>query len=229
MFIGHFGVGFAAKPAAPRVSLGALFAAAQFLDLLWPTLLLLGVERVRIAPGATAFTPLVFEWYPVSHSLVAVLGWAALVAAGFFALRRDRRGAIVMGLLVASHWLLDLLVHQPDLPIVPGGAAFGFGAWNSVPLTLAIEVPLFVLGVWLYVRATVATDAVGTWSLVGLVAFLLAIYAGNLFGSPPPSVTAIAWVGQAQWLLVLWGFWVDRHRRVRSPAPVARFGPARAG
>ena len=79
MFIGHFGAGFGAKAIARQVSLGWLFAAAQFVDLLWPTLLLAGVERVRIVPGATAVTPLVFEHYPVSHSLLAVLGWALLV------------------------------------------------------------------------------------------------------------------------------------------------------
>jgi hypothetical protein len=221
MFIGHFGVGFAAKPAAPQVSLGWLFAAAQFLDLLWPTLLLLGVEQVRIAPGTTAFTPLAFDSYPVSHSLVAVLGWAVLTGATFFVLRRERRGAIVLGLLVASHWFLDLVVHRPDLPILPAGPLVGLGLWNSVPLTIAVEAPLFAFGVWRYARATTARDATGQWALVGLVAFLLAVYAGNVFGSPPPSVAAIAWVTEAQWLLVLWGFWIDRHRTVAAPAATA--------
>ena len=101
MFIGHFGVGFGAKPLARRVSLGSLFLAAQFLDLLWPTLLLLRIEHVRIAPGATAVTPLVFEHYPVSHSLLAVLAWAGLIGAAFFSVRRDRAGAIVVGALGA--------------------------------------------------------------------------------------------------------------------------------
>jgi hypothetical protein len=214
MFIGHFGVGFGAKSFAPRVSLGTLFLAAQFLDLLWPTLLLLGVERVRIVPGATTVTPLVFEHYPVSHSLVAVLVWAVLVAAVHLTLRRNRIGALVVGVLVMSHWALDAIVHQPDLPIFPGtGMVVGLHAWSSLPLTLAIEVPLFVIGVWLYVRTTVPTSPIGTWGLWGLVSFLFLIYAGNLCGSPPPSTLAIAWVGQLQWLLVLWGYWVDAHRR----------------
>jgi membrane-bound metal-dependent hydrolase YbcI (DUF457 family) len=140
MFLGHFGAGFAAKAIAPRVSLGWLFAAAQFIDLLWPTLLLAGIERVRIAPGATAVTPLVFEHYPVSHSLAAVLAWAALVGALYFAVKRDRRGATVLAALVASHWFLDAIVHAPDLPLYPGSATLaGMGAWSSLPLTLAIE------------------------------------------------------------------------------------------
>ena len=220
MFIGHFGIGFAGKAAAPRVSLGALFLAAQFLDLLWPTLLMLGIERVRIVPGATAATPLLFEHYPVSHSLVAVLAWAVLVGVIFFAMRRELRGAVVMGLLVASHWFLDLIVHQPDLPILPNGPMVGLGAWNSVPLTIALELAFFGLGVWLYLRSTAARDRVGTWALAALVAFLLMIFVANLLGDPPPSVGAIAWSGQAQWLLVLWGFWIDRHRTARAAVPV---------
>ena len=219
MFIGHFGVGFAAKSVAPKVSLGSLFLAAQFLDLLWPTLLLLGVERVRIFPGATTVTPLLFEHYPISHSLIAVLGWAVLIAFLYLLLRRERIGAGVLGVLVISHWALDAIVHQPDLPLSPGSATvIGLNAWSSLPLTLAIEMTLFALGVWLYSRATSPKDAIGRWSFAGLVVFLLGIYAGNLFGAPPPSTEAIAWVGQLQWWLVLWGYWIDKHRHVSAHA-----------
>jgi membrane-bound metal-dependent hydrolase YbcI (DUF457 family) len=219
MFIGHFGVGFAAKSVAPKVSLGSLFLAAQFLDLLWPTLLLLGVERVRIVPGPTAVTPLLFEHYPISHSLIAVLGWAVLVALLYLLLRRERIGAGVLGMLVISHWVLDAIVHQADLPLFPGRATvIGLNAWSSLPLTLAIEVTVFGVGVWLYSYATWPKDAIGRWSLVALVVFLLGIYAGNLFGAPPPNTEAIAWVGQLQWLLVLWGYWIDKHRNVSAQA-----------
>lgn len=218
MFIGHFALGFAAKSVAPRVSLGTLFLAAQFIDLLCPTLLLLGLERVRIEPGATAVTPLVFEHYPFSHSLLAVLGWAVLLALVYGVFRRDRRGAVLLGALVLSHWGLDLLVHRPDLPLLPwGDVRLGLDAWSSLPLTLALEVPLFWFGVWLYSRSTVTRDAAGRWGLWGLVLFLFAIHGVNLFGAPPPSVQAIAWAGQLQWLLVLWGWWVDRHRRALAP------------
>lgn len=219
MFIGHFAVGFAAKAAAPKVSLGTLFLAAQWIDLLWPTFLLLGLERVRVEPGATAVTPLVFEHYPYTHSLLAVLVWAALLALAHGLFRRDWRGAVLLGGLVLSHWVLDLLVHQPDLPLVPwGDVLLGLNAWSSLTLTLALEVPLFAFGVWLYARSTVALDASGRWGLWGLVAFLFVVHGGNLFGSPPPSVLAIAWLGQLQWLLVLWGYWVDRHRRPAGAA-----------
>jgi hypothetical protein len=220
MFLGHFGVGFAAKRYAPRVSLGVLFLAAQFIDLLWPTLLLLGVERVAIAPGATVVTPLDFQHYPVSHSLLAVLGWAVLVGGGYLALRGTRREALVLALLVLSHWLLDALMHRPDLPLAPfGDTRVGLGLWNSMTATLLVEMPLFFVGAWFYARATRARDAAGRWGFRGLVVFLLLIHAGNLFGEPPPSVTAIAWLGHAQWLLVVWGFWLDRHREPRGGAP----------
>ncbi|MCZ8250836.1 MAG: hypothetical protein O9318_00040 [Hylemonella sp.] len=217
MFIGHFALGFAAKSAAPQVSLGTLFLAAQFIDLLWPTFLFMGLERVRIEPGATAVVPLVFEHYPYTHSLLAVLGWAVLIGGLHFLLMRERRAALVLGLLVLSHWVLDLLVHKPDLQILPwSDTVVGLRLWSSLTLTLALEVPLFVLGVWLYARGTRASDAGGRWGLVGLVLFLFVVYAGNVLGSPPPSVEAIAWVGQLQWLLVLLGYWVDRHRRLRG-------------
>ncbi len=219
MFVGHLGVGFAAKSVAPKVSLGSLFLAAQFLDLLWPTLLLLGFERVRIVPGATAVTPLVFEHYPISHSLIVALGWSVLIAFFYLLLQRERIGAGVLGALVISHWALDAIVHYPDLPLFPGSdTVIGLNAWSSLPLTLAIEGTLFALGVWLYSRTTSPKDAFGRWSLVTLVVFLLGIHAGNLFGDPPPNIEAIAWVGQLQWLLVFWGYWIDKHRHVLAQA-----------
>jgi hypothetical protein len=219
MFIGHFGVGFGAKALAPQLSLGTLFLAAQFLDLLWPSLLLFGVERVDIVPGATTVTPLAFTHYPVSHSLLAVTGWALLLSGVHYALRRDRRGALLVGLLVVSHWLLDALVHRPDLPLVPGGELLvGLGLWNSLPATLIVEVPLFALGALAYARTTVAVDASGRWGFRGLILFLGLVYAANLLGPPPPDAVAIAWAGQLQWLLVLWAYWIDRHRRARRAA-----------
>jgi hypothetical protein len=210
MFIGHFGVGFAAKRVAPGVSLGTLFLAAQFIDLLWPTLLLAGVERVEIRPGANP--PLAFVHYPVSHSLVAVLGWAVLIGGLHFGLRRHLRAALVVGAAVLSHWVLDLLVHEPDLPLAPGAARVGLGLWHWPLTELALELALFAAGVALYVRMTRSADRIGTWALWALVAFLVVVHVANILGPPPPDVAAVAWVGQAQWVLVAWGYWVDRHR-----------------
>lgn len=214
MFLGHFAVGFGAKRLAPRASLGTLLLAAQFIDLLWPTLVLLGVERVRIAPGITAVVPLDFEHYPISHSLFAVVGWALLFGAVYFLIRRDRRTSLVLGLAVLSHWLLDWITHRPDLPLFPGSARVGLGLWQSLPATLIVELSLFAVGVALYRRVTCAADRTGHWALWSLVILLVVIYAANLFGTPPPDATAIGWVGQAQWLLIAWGYWLDRHRPV---------------
>jgi hypothetical protein len=214
MFIGHFGVAFGAKPLAPKVSLGAMFMAAQFLDLLWPTLLLLGLESVRIAPGATAVTPLLFEHYPISHSLLTVAGWSLGFAIVHWLLYKNRSDAIILGLLVLSHWVLDLIVHQPDLPLAPGSSIkVGLNLWSSLPGTMLVEMPIFAIGIWFYLRATKPLDRSGVWGLWSLVLFLLVIYFGNFFGPPPPDVKTIAWAGHAQWLLVLWAYWVDQHRQ----------------
>lgn len=213
MFVGHFAVGFGARALAPRASLGTLVMAAQFIDLLWPTLLLFGIESVRIEPGATAMTPLNFVYYPYSHSLAAVIAWAAGFALVYWYYRRFLREAVVLGIAVVSHWLLDAIVHRPDLPLYPGSETMiGLGLWYSLAGTLVVESSLFVGGVWLYLRATKPTDAAGTWAAWGLIAILAAIYLGSIFGEPPPGVHALAAVGEAEWLLVAWAYWIDRHR-----------------
>ena len=228
MFLGHFGVGFGAKAAAPKTSLGTLFLAAQFIDLLWPSLLLVGLETVEIAPGITKVTPLDFTHYPITHSLVAVLVWAALFAGVYYLLKRYPKGAWICGLAVISHWVLDALTHRPDLPLVPGGAArIGLGLWNSLPATLVVELAIFAVGVGLYLRATRAADPIGSIALWALVGFLLLVYFGNIFGTLPPSVTALAWVAQAQWLLVIWAYWIDRHRRAHEKTDPLQLSSAR--
>lgn len=213
MFLAHFGVGLGAKAVAPKVSLGSLFLAAQFIDLIWPTLLLLGIERVNIITDGTRHPPLDFVYYPFSHSLLAVIVWAVLFAAVYFIARGNRIGAVVLGLAVISHWLLDLVVHYPDLPLYPGdGPLLGFSIWSSPVISMALELSIFAAGMWLYLRSTRASDATGKWALWSLAAMLLLTQIANAFGAPPPSSTAIAWVGQAQWLIVIWGYWVDSHR-----------------
>jgi hypothetical protein len=217
MFLGHYAVAIGAKKVAPKTSLGTLLAAAAFLDLVWPVLVLLGLERVVVAPGATAFTPLDFEHYPISHSLLMSVAWGIAFGAAYFFVRRDRRGAAVLAALVVSHWLLDAVVHRPDLPLTLGGdARIGLGLWNSIPGTLAVELAMFAAAVWLYVGATRARDRIGSLGLVAFLLFVLAIYAGAAFGPPPPSATAIAWSDMGQWLVVLFAAWIDRHRSMRS-------------
>jgi hypothetical protein len=214
MFLGHFGLGFGAKKAVPEVSLGTLFLACQFADLLWPTLVLRGVERLEIEPGATRMTPLDFVSYPYSHSLLMLGVWGIAFGAIYAGVRRSRwRAAVALALLVVSHWVLDVVTHRPDLPLtVTGSARVGLGLWSSVPGTLAAELIVFFVGFLLYARSTVARDRVGSIGLWSLVLFMLVVYAASVFGPPPPSSRAVAWSAQAMWLLVVWGYWVDNHR-----------------
>ncbi len=216
MFIGHFGAGMAAKAAVPRVSLAMLFVAGQWADLLWPVLLLAGVERVRIVPGWTRVSPLDFTSYPVSHSLAALVGWAMLLAAIHFGLRRDSAAALVVAALVVSHWFLDALVHRPDVPVWPGGPRVGFGIWNSVAGTIGVETAFYGAGILLYLRTTRSRDRIGSWGLAALLLFLYAGWAASLSGAPPPGVAALAWTSIALGLLVIvWAYWVDAHREPR--------------
>jgi membrane-bound metal-dependent hydrolase YbcI (DUF457 family) len=213
MFIGHFAVGLGAKAAQPKIPLATLFLAAQFLDLLWPTFLLLGWERVAIKPGITTVTPLDFTFYPISHSLLMVLGWSILLALLYWLWQRSFPGALVVGLCVLSHWLLDVVMHRPDLPLYPGDSPrVGLSMWNSLPGSLLIEGTLFLLGVGLYARSTTASNKQGKFGFWALVAFLILVQLANYFAPPPTSTTDIAWAGQLQWLLVLWAWWIDRNR-----------------
>ena len=201
------------KRVAPRTSLGATFVAAQLADLFWPIFLLLGVEQVRIAPKEhNPFLTLDFVNYPWSHGLLPELAAGAVVGGLYFAMTRYGRGAIVVGLLVPSHWVIDLLVHVADLPLYPGGAGrYGFGLWRSPTTTVVLELLVFAGGLAIYARTTRARDHIGRYGLWSLAVFLLALYAAS-FGPPPPTVKALAWTALIGWPLTLWPWWVDKHR-----------------
>lgn len=215
MFIGHFGLGLAAKKIDNKPSLGTMFFASQFIDLLWPIFLLIGLEKVLIEPGNTAFTPLNFIHYPLSHSFIAVFCWATIFGAVYFFFKRNLKSSLLLGVLVMSHWVLDFVTHRPDLPIfLEDGIKVGLGLWNSIVLTIIVEGLIFFTGVYLYLKVTKAKNKkaqVGFWSLL---IFLCIIYLLNIFGSPPPSEKAIGFVGMSLWLLVAWGYWIDKNRSV---------------
>ena len=212
MFLGHYGVAFAAKRAAPRTSLGALAFASQFLDELWPILLLLGVEKVRIVPGIMAMNPLDFTYYPWSHSLVMAIVWGILIGSVYFLLRRYGSGAWTLGLLVVSHWFLDVPMHGRDLPIWPGASSpkVGWGLWNYAPFPHIIELAIYAVGIFVYARATHARDRIGRWGLWAFVLTLAIIYLAS--SGPPPSERVLAWSAMLLWLFVPWAWWVDKHR-----------------
>ena len=214
MFLGHFAVGFAGKRFAPRLSVGTLLFAPLFLDLIWPIFVLLGWEHVRVVPGATKFTPLDFVSYPWSHSLHMTLFWSGLVGILVRAVTRDSRSAIWAGCAVASHWLLDWITHGPDLPLWPGGPRVGLGLWNSVAGTVILEVLMFVIGLWIYLRATRPRGGRGRLSLWSLVATVTLLYFANM--QAPPAGTrerSIAVMALAGWLFIPWGWWIESTRR----------------
>ena len=212
MFLGHFGLAFAGKRVAPRPSLGTAVLAAQWADGVWPILVLLGLEQVQIRPGITRVTPLDFVSYPYSHSLVADLAWAAVFALVYGTLRKDWRGAGWLAMLVMSHWVLDVVAHRPDMPTWPGGPKLGAGLWDSMAATLVAEFALLGIGLWLYMRSTVARDVLGRVLLWTFAITLAVLFLAAVFGPPPPTVFALAVTGLLGWLFVLWAYWIDRHR-----------------
>ena len=224
MFVGHYGVSFAGKKPAPRLSLGVLFLAVQLLDILFAVFVLMGIEKLRIVPGFTAFNPYDLYWMPYSHSLLGALLWSTLTTlVALVALRRlrsrDRRTAAgVLGIAVFSHFLLDLPMHTPDLPIGldAGSPKIGFGLWNYPAVALAAELAVLAAGGALYLRATRAKSrgyAVGTWVLA---VFLVVLTLATPYFPAPPGGRAFA--AQA---LVLYGLlaaaaeWIDRGRATR--------------
>ena len=218
MFIGHFAVGFASKKFAPRCNLAVLMAAPLWLDILWPIFLLLGWEHVRIDPGNTRFTPLDLYDFPWSHSLLISLVWATLFAGVYYAVAGYRTGAIVVWTGVVSHWVLDWITHRPDMPLYPGGRRYGLGLWNSIPGTLMVEIAMFVVGIWLYVQVTRARDWIGRYAFWAYVLLLLAAYVSDRFSAPPADVMRDIAKPAAVItpILLLWTWWFDRHRELRS-------------
>jgi len=214
MVLGHYGLAFAAKRIAPRTSLGTLVLAAQWLDELWPIFLVLGVERVEVKPGVLPANALDFVYYPFSHSLGMAIVWGLVVGGAYYMMRKDRRSAVIVGLLVLSHWILDFPMHAPDLPLWPGSSTrVGLGAWRSIPLTILLELIVFIPGLVIYLRTTRARDRIGTWALWGMVVFLALVFFSG-FSSPPPSAKAIGYAALGIWLFVPWSYWIDRHREV---------------
>lgn len=216
MFIGHTAVGLASKRWAPRSSLLVLMAAPMLLDLIWPIFLLLGIEHVRIQPGATRLTPLDFYDYPWTHSLVMSIAWGVLFAVLYFAFTRYGRGAVVVFIGVVSHWVLDFVTHRPDLPLWPGSPKYGFGLWNKPPIAIVVESALFAIGVMLYRDTTRPRDRMGSVVMWVFILMLAATFIANASATPPPNDRIIAWSALSLWVLPLWAWWFDAHREVRS-------------
>ena len=230
MFLGHYGAALALKRAEPKVSLGTLFVATQLADVLWGAFLLLGWEHVRLLPDDNPLLTLQFYDYPISHSLVSALGWGVAAAALYYSwptreTTRHWQASVLVGATVASHWLLDLVVHVPDLPLAGNDSPkVGLGLWRHFGLSVALELIVLTAGVAIYVRGRSRRHPLRPGRL-GLVLFLLiGMYLASLLGPPPPSIAAIG-LGDLGFLLVmgLLAAWADR---AATPAELAAH-PAR--
>lgn len=231
MFVGHYAVSYAGKSLAKTVPLWHLFIAVQFLDILWGLFVLLGIEHVRIVPGITAASPLDLYHIPYTHSLVGALLWSAACGAAYHAWRGRKAGpraGVIVGAAVFSHWVLDLLVHRPDLPLVGDRFKMGLGLWNFPTAALALESAVLLGGLFLYLRATRPAARSSTYAFVlfGIVPLLMQV--GTMFGPPPGSPSVVATTG-----LVAYGAfagvaaWLERKRAPAGepagvPAEVAR-------
>lgn len=190
-----------------------MFLAVQWLDLLWPILVLMGVEKVAIEPGNTVLTPLNFISYPWSHSMLMAIGWGVLFAIIYYARTKNRNASLLLLFLVFSHWILDWITHRPDLQLTPfSEMRVGLGLWNHKWMEMIIESGMFVIAIFLYINMTKAKNKTGIWALWSLVLLLLIIFYMSVFGPPPEKVNQIAWAGLAQWLFVAWGYWIDNNR-----------------
>ena len=216
MFVGHYGVSFAAKRCDASVPLWVLFVAVQLLDVAWAPCVLLGIEKVRIIPGITASNPLDLYYMPYTHSLLAAILWsaAAFVLYRLAALHSRKAAALVVAAAVFSHWLLDLVVHRPDLPLYDDAVKVVLGLWNRPVLAFGLEAVLLFGGMWLYFRTGAARRT--ATAAFGLI--LLAVQASSVLGPPPPSDKAAAATALVAYVVfaVVIGL---LERRPRSAAP----------
>ena len=213
MFIGHYALGLAAKRLAPHTSLGTLFVAPTLADLLWPVFLLLGLEQSHVVPGPNPLLTLWLDDIPWSHSLFTLIVWGAALGFLYKARGGDKRAAIVIGVLVVSHWVLDFVTHRPDMPLYPGGPKLGLALWNYPILDVIVESAMLLAGVVIYLRTTRARDAIGRWGFWGLIVLLAGSYYSTLFTPTPTDIHALAIGGIVfAWLFVIVAWWVDRHR-----------------
>lgn len=213
MFIGHYALGLAAKRYAPRTSLGTLFAAPTLADLLWPVLVLFGLEQSHVVPGPNPLLTLWLDDIPWSHSLFTLIVWGAVFGLIYKARGGDKKAAIVIAVLVVSHWVLDAVTHRPDMPLYPGGPKVGLGLWNYPAANVVVETVMLGAGAVSYLRTTRARDGIGRWGFWGLLVLLAGSYYSSLFTPTPTDIKALAFGGIIfAWVFVLFAWWIDRHR-----------------
>jgi membrane-bound metal-dependent hydrolase YbcI (DUF457 family) len=215
MFVGHYGVSFATRRADPSIPLWVLFIAVQWLDVLWASFVLLGIEKVRIVPGFTASNPLDLYYMPYTHSLVAAILWSAAATAVYrYLVRAPGRASVLVGLAVLSHWVLDLIVHRPDLPLYDNTAKVGLGLWDHPVWAFGLEATLLFGAAALYLK----TQPSARVAIIMFGLAMLGVQAYVFFGPPPVSANAAASTALGAYVifaLVIW-FLVDRRAIARA-------------
>jgi len=218
MFVGHCAVALVAKRAEPTINLGTFVFAAMFADFAWCVFMLLGVEHVQFKSGMGAGNYFYATNIAMSHSLLMDAVWATLLGSVYLLWRHFPRGALILFLVVLSHWLLDVVSHRPDMPIAPGmHAHVGLGLWNSIPATLLVEGGFWSLAIILYVRVTRPKSLTGNFVFWSGVVLLTLVWFSNIAGPPPQNPRAAPFASLIIFsVTVAWAYWVDG---VRVPRP----------
>lgn len=219
MFVGHYTAAFALKGKVKDTSLGMLFIATQFVDILFFPFVVYGIEKMRFVEGFTAVNDFDMYFYPFTHGLVGSVVWAAIFYAVYYfiiAKGSINRKAIAwaMALGVLSHWFADLIVHTPDLPIVNGEPKFGFGLWHSKEMTFAVEAIFLIVGLVFYLKKTSAVSKVGNYAAIGLVVFLLLVNYLNLYVLPKENDINVLTISALASFFIFAGIahWVEKKR-----------------
>lgn len=183
MIAGHFGFAAGVKAAEPQVPLWALMLATVWLDIVFVPLFLAGIETLQPVAGAHGGYGANVIHADYTHSLVGAVGLSVVfgTACGFL---WKLRSGIVLGLASFSHWLLDLVVHRADMPLLPGDIAhfskFGFGLWRVPQTTIGVEAFLVVAGAWLYWRAARSISKAAGRSLTRAIIATVLIAIGGI-------------------------------------------------
>jgi membrane-bound metal-dependent hydrolase YbcI (DUF457 family) len=211
LFVGHYGPSFAAKAVKSPIPLWVLFIAVQLLDIFWGIFVLLDIEKVRIVPGITATNPLDLYYMPYTHSLPGAMVLSIVAAVAYYVFRKGDglSAAALVGAAVFSHWILDWLVHRPDLPLYDNSFKVGLGLWNYPVFAFLLEIAVLFSGIYLYMKTTRRVASGGDFGVVIFGFVMLAFQAYVFFGRPPTSdkaaaVTSLffyfAFAGTAYWL-----------------------------
>ena len=218
MFIGHYSFSFLAKSLDKSIPLWVLFLAVQFVDVLWAIFVITGIEQVRIIPNFTKSNSLDLYFMPYTHSLLGAIGWSVFAFLAYYLRQRKKspnlaKASFLVALAVFSHWILDLLVHVPDLGIFDNTRKVGFGLWNYPLIALPIEFLLLIGGFLLYQRSTKGESKMGRYGMLGYVIFLIIFHLITFFSPSPETPKAFAISGLISYLAFAGiAFWLERYR-----------------